>query len=394
MSVTRSLFDLTGNTAAGQRRLARHRREHRPPARRARRARGLHQPQARRLRAGRRRDPRRRRLGRGAWPCTSAIRPRSRPLFAALDADGRAPDILVNNAAANPYFGPMLDMDLGSYEKTVEVNLRGYFWTTVQAARRMRAQAAAASSTSPRSTRAARRPGQGIYSMTKAGIVNMTEGFAKELAAARHPRQRGAAGPDRHQVRLGASPATRRSSDMMMRMIPLARVAQPDEIAPAVLFLASAAQQLRHRHHACRGRRLPGLSAAPAARAGAIIRAPTRRRSAMKLRLSLAIALALSCVGAGPCRRCRGRRAKVAAPASPPGCRPATNRRRRSCAPRRCSRPRTPPVPAWSNTTAWRSTSAPTSTPATSPRWRRCARTCSAPARGEGRAACGRTWRS
>src|SRR6187549_1345133 len=59
--------------------------------------------------------------------------------FAELDARGRAPSILVNNAAANPYFGPMLDMDLGSYEKTVEVNLRGYFWTTVQAAKRMRA---------------------------------------------------------------------------------------------------------------------------------------------------------------------------------------------------------------------------------------------------------------
>ena len=59
-------------------------------------------------------------------------------LFAGLDADGRAPDILVNNAAANPYFGPVLDMPLDAYEKTVEVNLRGYFWATVQAARRPR----------------------------------------------------------------------------------------------------------------------------------------------------------------------------------------------------------------------------------------------------------------
>ena len=57
--------------------------------------------------------------------------------FSRLDAAGRIATILVNNAAANPYFGPMLDMDLGSYEKTVEVNLRGYFWSTVQAARRM-----------------------------------------------------------------------------------------------------------------------------------------------------------------------------------------------------------------------------------------------------------------
>src|SRR3546814_1274897 len=61
-------------------------------------------------------------------------------LFAQLETDGRSPDILVNNAAANPYFGPMIDMDLATYEKTVEVNLRGYFWTCVQAARRMKAK--------------------------------------------------------------------------------------------------------------------------------------------------------------------------------------------------------------------------------------------------------------
>ncbi|MFS8064599.1 MAG: SDR family NAD(P)-dependent oxidoreductase, partial [Luteimonas sp.] len=63
--------------------------------------------------------------------------------FADLEARDRAPTILVNNAAANPYFGPMLDMDLGSYEKTVEVNLRGYFWTTVQAAKRMQGRGGA-----------------------------------------------------------------------------------------------------------------------------------------------------------------------------------------------------------------------------------------------------------
>ena len=61
-------------------------------------------------------------------------------LFATLDAAGRQASILINNAAANPYFGPALDMDLIAYEKTVEVNLRGYFWTTVQAAKRMKSK--------------------------------------------------------------------------------------------------------------------------------------------------------------------------------------------------------------------------------------------------------------
>jgi NAD(P)-dependent dehydrogenase (short-subunit alcohol dehydrogenase family) len=96
-------------------------------------------------------------------------------LFETLDAAGRRATILVNNAAANPYFGPALEMSLAAYEKTVEVNLRGYFWTTVQAARRM--QIAGGGSIVNIASVNARRPafGQLVYSMTKAGIVNMSE---------------------------------------------------------------------------------------------------------------------------------------------------------------------------------------------------------------------------
>ncbi|MGB1581837.1 MAG: SDR family NAD(P)-dependent oxidoreductase, partial [Nevskiales bacterium] len=37
-------------------------------------------------------------------------------------------DILVNNAAANPYFGHILDTPLDALQKTIDVNLRGYFY--------------------------------------------------------------------------------------------------------------------------------------------------------------------------------------------------------------------------------------------------------------------------
>ena len=83
-------------------------------------------------------------------------------LFATLDAAGKRVDILVNNAAANPYFGPAVDMTLDAYEKTVEVNLRGYFWTTVQAARRMKGHGGAiVNIASVNAERAA--PGQLVY---------------------------------------------------------------------------------------------------------------------------------------------------------------------------------------------------------------------------------------
>jgi len=161
-------------------------------------------------------------------------------LFAELDAEDRAPHILVNNAAANPYFGPMLDMDLASYEKTVSVNLRGYFWTSVQAARRMRALGGGAivNIASVNAKRAA--PGQGVYSMTKAGIVNLTEGLAKELAP--HGIRVNAVLPGLTDTKFASAlTGDPKLLATMLRLIPQARVAQPSEIAPAVLFLCSPA---------------------------------------------------------------------------------------------------------------------------------------------------------
>ena len=89
-------------------------------------------------------------------------------------------DILVNNAAANPYFGHILDTDLAAYEKTVEVNVRGYFFMSVEAGKMMRAQGGGAIVNTASVN--ALRPGdkQGIYSITKAAVVNMTRAFAKE----------------------------------------------------------------------------------------------------------------------------------------------------------------------------------------------------------------------
>lgn len=161
-------------------------------------------------------------------------------LFSKLDALELRPSLVVNNAAANPYFGPAIDMSLAAYEKTVEVNLRGYFWTTVQAARRMKDHGGGSivNIASVNAKRAA--PGQLIYSMTKAGIVNMTEGFAKELAP--HGIRVNAVLPGLTDTKF-ASALTQNPKilNMMMQLIPLQRMAQPDEMAPMVLFLLSQA---------------------------------------------------------------------------------------------------------------------------------------------------------
>jgi NAD(P)-dependent dehydrogenase (short-subunit alcohol dehydrogenase family) len=158
-------------------------------------------------------------------------------LFAELEAKGLVPDLLVNNAAANPYFGPMLDMGLDAFHKTVDVNIRGYWYTTQQAARRMKEGGAIVNVASVNAERPA--IGQGVYSFSKAAIVSMTQAWAKELAG--HGIRVNAVLPgltDTHFARaITQSPAL---LNRILPLIPQQRMAQPAEIAPAVLFLLSA----------------------------------------------------------------------------------------------------------------------------------------------------------
>jgi len=46
-------------------------------------------------------------------------------------------DVLVNNAATNPHFGPLLTVGEGAWDKTFEVNVKGYFWLTREVAQHL-----------------------------------------------------------------------------------------------------------------------------------------------------------------------------------------------------------------------------------------------------------------
>jgi NAD(P)-dependent dehydrogenase (short-subunit alcohol dehydrogenase family) len=160
-------------------------------------------------------------------------------LFAELDRRGLQLDILVNNAAANPYFGPMLDMPLTAFDKTVEVNIRGYFLTTQLAARTMRGLGGAIVNVASVNGRRAA-PGQGAYSMTKAAILSMTESWARELAPV--GIRVNAVLPGLTDTKF-ASALTGNPEILkpLLRAIPLGRAAQPEEIAPTIAFLCSPA---------------------------------------------------------------------------------------------------------------------------------------------------------
>jgi NAD(P)-dependent dehydrogenase (short-subunit alcohol dehydrogenase family) len=94
------------------------------------------------------------------------------------------PDILVNNAGTNPYFGPMVDAPDWAWDKTFNVNARGSFVAACEVGRRLRSAdrpGAIINITSVLGMGAARL--QGIYGMTKAAIISMTQTLAFELGA-------------------------------------------------------------------------------------------------------------------------------------------------------------------------------------------------------------------
>ena len=149
-------------------------------------------------------------------------------------------DILVNNAAANPYYGPVLDMDLGAYQKTVDVNIRGYFWASVEAGRRMKEQGGGVIVNVASVNGVRPMDGQLVYSFTKAAVINMTQGLARELG--RYGIRVNALLPGVTETRFAAAlHGNSAIRAMVEKLLPLSRIAQPEEMAGAVLYLVSDA---------------------------------------------------------------------------------------------------------------------------------------------------------
>jgi NAD(P)-dependent dehydrogenase (short-subunit alcohol dehydrogenase family) len=159
---------------------------------------------------------------------------------AAVRADHGRLDILVNNAAANPYFGHILDTPPDAFQKTVDVNIRGYFFMSVEGAKLMREGGGGAIVNTASINALKPPPMQGIYSITKAAVVNMTRAFAKECARFNIRCNALLPGLTRTQF-AGALFENEKFYNHAIANIPLRRHAEPDEMAGAVLYLVSDA---------------------------------------------------------------------------------------------------------------------------------------------------------
>jgi NAD(P)-dependent dehydrogenase (short-subunit alcohol dehydrogenase family) len=149
-------------------------------------------------------------------------------------------DILVNNAATNPYFGDILDTPPEAFEKTVNVNIRGYFYMSVEGGRLMRDGGGGAIVNTASINALKPPPMQGIYSITKAAVVNMTRAFAKECARFNIRCNALLPGLTRTQF-AGALFENEDFYKYAISNIPMRRHAEPDEMAGAVLYLVSDA---------------------------------------------------------------------------------------------------------------------------------------------------------
>ncbi len=155
------------------------------------------------------------------------------------EAHGRL-DVLVNNAATNPHFGHIAETPLSMVDKTIEVNIRGYFHASQRAALIMKDGGGGAIVNV--SSINGERPGpmQGIYSITKAAVVNMTKAFAKECAPL--GIRCNALLPGLTKTKFaGALFEHEEIYKAAMEKIPMGRHAEPEEMAGTVLYLVSDA---------------------------------------------------------------------------------------------------------------------------------------------------------
>ena len=162
-------------------------------------------------------------------------------LFArAIERFGRV-DGLVNNAATNPYIGPTIDTPDAAFDKTFEVNVRGYFYgirALTRHARERGGRAAVVNIASIMGMRAA--PMQGVYGMTKAAVISMTQTLAFELGSSGIRLNAIAPGlvETKFAAALIANPQLR---DHVNKRTGVGRHAQPEEIAGAAVYLLSPA---------------------------------------------------------------------------------------------------------------------------------------------------------
>ena len=149
-------------------------------------------------------------------------------------------DIIINNAAANPVFGPLQNTDERAFDKIIEVNLKGPFelCKTAYAVLKQRGGGSIIhlSSIGGLTPEA----GIGIYSVSKAAIINMTKAMAQDWGA--DNIRVNAICPGLIKTKFSeALWSDETAHERFVKRIPLGRIGEADDIKGLAVYLASAA---------------------------------------------------------------------------------------------------------------------------------------------------------
>lgn len=149
-------------------------------------------------------------------------------------------DIVVNNAATNPVYGGLLETDAAVFDKIIAVNLRGPLELAKRAHPSMAARGGGAIVNISSVGGLRPEPGLGLYSMSKAALVNLTQTMAREWG--RDGIRANVICPGLIQTDFSAALWQNEAALASVRQrLALDRIGQPGEIAALAVFLASSA---------------------------------------------------------------------------------------------------------------------------------------------------------
>ena len=146
-------------------------------------------------------------------------------------------DILINNAGVD-VIGPFLESDPASWERIIGVNLRGPITTCHRIVRDMVARGAGRVVNLGSDAGKVGSSGEAVYSATKGGVIAFTKTLAREVASSGVTVNCVCPGPTDTALLDQVAQTSQKLYDSLARAIPLKRIAQPSDIAPAVVFLA------------------------------------------------------------------------------------------------------------------------------------------------------------
>ena len=150
-------------------------------------------------------------------------------------------DILVNNAGTSPVYTPALDLEERAWDAVMNLNLKGLFFLSQAVAKVMKEHGGGGIINVASVDGYKPEDNVGAYAISKAGVIMATRVMALEWA--KHNIRVNTIAPGNVHTRLGDSrfAAVPGYEEEMLKRTPLQRIAEPDEIAGAMVYLASDA---------------------------------------------------------------------------------------------------------------------------------------------------------